>query len=93
MDKITEQTFSIGDAEKLTGVSQRMLRAWEGRHIPLPDRIVCGERAYRRYSKTDVKLIKRIKEYQDQGFTLKMASQKARADLGMKGGGLDAQNQ
>jgi len=89
MDK-TQNSFSIGDAEKLTGVSQRMLRAWEGRHIALPDRIVCGERAYRRYSQQDIKLIKKIKEYQDQGFTLKMASQKSHEDLGMKGGGLDA---
>lgn len=56
MDKSNQQTFSIGGAEKLTGVSQRMLRAWEGRHIPLPDRIVCGERAYRRYSEMDIKL-------------------------------------
>lgn len=85
-----KKTYSIGDTEKITGVSQRMLRAWEGNHIPLPERVVCGERAYRRYSETEVKLIKRIKEYQDQGFTLKMASKKAHADLGMKGGGSDA---
>jgi DNA-binding transcriptional MerR regulator len=90
MKKNSEPTYSIGDAEKFTGVSQRMLRAWEGRHIPLPDRIVCGERAYRRYTQSQVKLIKRIKEYQDQGYTLKMASEKARADLGMKGGALNA---
>jgi DNA-binding transcriptional MerR regulator len=51
----------------------------------VPERIVCGERAYRRYSQTQVKLIKRIKEYQNQGFTLKMASKKAHEDLGMKG--------
>lgn len=25
----SEKTYSIGDAEKMTGVSQRMLRAWE----------------------------------------------------------------
>ena len=90
MDIKSEQTFSIGDAEKLTGVSQRMLRAWEGRHIPIPERIICGDRAYRRYTKDQVNLIKRIKEYQDQGYTLKMASQKARKDLGVKGGDLNA---
>jgi len=28
------KTYSIGDAEKMTGVSQRVLRAWEGKHIP-----------------------------------------------------------
>jgi DNA-binding transcriptional MerR regulator len=34
---IKERTFSIGDTEKLTGVSKRMLRAWEGKHIPVPE--------------------------------------------------------
>jgi DNA-binding transcriptional MerR regulator len=85
MKNVSEKTYLIGDTEKLTGVSQRMLRAWEGKHIPLPQRIVCGERAYHCYTQSQVNLIKRIKEYQDQGFTLKMASEKARADLGMKG--------
>ena len=90
MDIKSERTFSIGDAEKLTGVSQRMLRAWEGRHIPVPERIVCGERAYRRYTQDQIDLITKIKEYQDQGYTLKMASEKARKDLGIKGGEIDA---
>ncbi len=90
MNTISEQTFSIGDVEKLTGVSQRKLRVWEGRYIPLPNRIACGERAYRRYTNTELKLIKKIWEYQKQGFTLKMASQKAREDLDIKGGDLNA---
>jgi len=86
----SERTFSIGDAEKVTGVSQRMLRAWEGRHIPVPERIICGDRAYRRYTQGQIDLITRVKKYQDQGYTLKMASEKARKDLGVKGGGLNA---
>ena len=85
-----EQTFSTGNAEKMTGVSQRMLRQWEGKHIPFPERIVCGERAYRRYTQDQIDLITKIKEYQDQGYTLKMASEKARKDLGVKGGDLNA---
>jgi len=85
MDKSNQQNLSIGDVEKLTAVSQRMLRAWEGRHIAAPSRVACGQRSFRFYSQADVKLIKKIKEYQDQGFTLKMASQKAHKDLGMKG--------
>lgn len=37
MDKSNQQNFSIGDAETLTGVSQRCLRAIDG---TVPDRIV-----------------------------------------------------
>ena len=90
MQSTFEPTYGIGDVERLTGVSQRMLRAWEGKHIPLPDRIACGDRSYRRYSTTEVKLIKKIKAYKEQGFTLKTASRKAREELGIKGGDLDA---
>jgi len=76
-----ETTFSIGDASRITGVSQRKLRAWEGKYIPEPERLVCGERAYRRYTQAQIDLIVRIKEYQDQGFTLSAAAKKATGDL------------
>ena len=76
-----ETTFSIGDTSKITGVSQRKLRSWEGKYIPKPERIVCGERAYRRYTQAQINLISRINEYQSQGFTLSAASKKASEDM------------
>jgi len=76
-----DKTYSIGDASKITGVSQRKLRSWEGKYIPEPERLVCGDRAYRRYTQTQINLITRIKEYQDQGFTLSAAAKKATGDL------------
>ena len=84
--KIT--TFSIGDASEMTGVSQKKLRSWEGKCIPEPERIVCGDRAYRRYTQEQIALITRIKEYQDQGFTLSAAAQKAREE-NLKTGGVE----
>ncbi len=41
MKKRYEKTFSIGDASRITSVSQRQLRAWEGKHIPHPERLIC----------------------------------------------------
>ena len=87
---IYEETYSIGDAAEMTDISQRMLRAWEGKYITEPQRIVCGERAYRRYTQAQINLIARIKEYQDQGFTLSAAVKKANADMTGKGGVADA---
>ena len=81
MTEKIDKTYSIGDASRIAGVSQRKLRSWEGKHIPKPERIVCGERAYRRYSQAQIKLITRIREYQDQGFTLSAASKKASEDM------------
>jgi DNA-binding transcriptional MerR regulator len=81
-----EKTYSIGDASRMTGVSQRKLRSWEGKYIPEPERLVCGERAYRRYTQAEIDLIRGIREYQDQGFTLSAAAKKANDDLARKGG-------
>ena len=85
-----EKTYSIGDASRITNVSQRKLRAWEGKHIPQPERLICGERAYRRYTQAQINLITQIKKYQDQGFTLAAAAQKAKDDLARKGGTANA---
>ena len=81
-----EKSFSIGDASRMTGVSQRKLRSWEGKYIPKPERLVCGERAYRRYIQAEINLIRGIREYQDQGFTLSAAAKKANDDLARKEG-------
>ena len=81
-----ETTFSIGDTSRMTAVSQRKLRSWEGKYIPEPERLVCGERAYRRYTQAEIELIRGIKDYQDQGFTLSVAAKKANDDLARKGG-------
>ncbi len=80
MQILKDKTYSIGDTSRITGVSQRKLRSWEGKYIPKPDRIVCGERAYRRYTQAQINLITRIKEYQIQGFTLSVAAKKAQDD-------------
>ena len=81
-----DKTCSIGDASRITGVSQRKLRSWEGKYIPSPERIVCGDRAYRRYTRAQINLITRIKEFQDQGFTLSAAAKKAAEDMARKEG-------
>ena len=83
---MSKNTFSIGDASRMTGVSQKKLRSWGGKCIPEPERIVCGNRAYRRYTQDQIDLISKIKEYQDEGFTLSAAAQKAREEI-MKNGG------
>ena len=86
MHKRKDTTFSIGDASRKTGVSQKKLRSWEGKYIPEPERIVCGDRAYRRYTQEQIDLIAWIKEYQDEGFTLSAAAKKAREEILKEGG-------
>jgi len=82
-----EITYSIGEAEKLTGASQKQIRYWESRgYISHPiERNVCGDIAYRRFTKKQVELIRSIKMYLDQGYTLARAAQLAKSREDSKG--------
>jgi hypothetical protein len=75
-------TFSIGDAATMAGVTQRQIRDWEAwGYIPKAQRLIWGDRAYRRFSMEQIEMIKKVKEYQDQGFTLQAAARKAKQAL------------
>lgn len=78
--KNTEQmNYSIGQAAKICGVTEKQIRHWEDKgHIPKPKRVLCGERSYRQYTDKDFELIGQIKKYLDDGFTLSAAAKKAR---------------
>ncbi len=79
-------TYSIGDTSQMTGVSQKQIRNWEAcGYIQKAERIVCGERAYRRFTQDQVNVIREIKEYLDQGYTLAHAS-KLTLNKEVKGG-------
>jgi MerR family transcriptional regulator, redox-sensitive transcriptional activator SoxR len=80
------ETFSIGDTARMTGVSQKQLRHWEAREfISAPMRIVCGQRAYRYFTKRQVEQIVAIKRSLDEGYTLSHASRLARKFNGQEG--------
>jgi DNA-binding transcriptional MerR regulator len=78
-----EKTYGIGDAAKMANCTTRQLRLWEENgYLPQLDRLVCGDRAYRRFSFKDVELARLIKKYLDEGFRLQAAAERARADMG-----------
>ena len=73
------ETFSIGETARLTGVSEKQLRNWErSKYIPELDRITYGDVAYRRFDTEQVRLIKEIKRYLDEGYTLSAAARMGR---------------
>ena len=79
MTQIIKAPFSIGDTAKMTGVTQKQIRNWEARgYIPEAYRVVCGERAYRYFTADQIEIIRKIKGYLDQGYTLAHASKMAR---------------
>ena len=80
---IGQKTFSIGDTAKIAGVSQKQLRNWEARgYITPPMRIVCGQRAYRYFTRKQVETIKVMKNLMDEGYALAHASRLAKQSKG-----------
>ena len=78
MTNANKKTFSIGDTAKMAGATQKQIRHWEASgFIPLAERLVCGERSFRRFTMDDVETIRKIKDYLDEGFTLSSAVNKA----------------
>ncbi|MBU1387810.1 MAG: MerR family transcriptional regulator [Proteobacteria bacterium] len=81
-----KRTLSIGDTSKITGISEKQLRHWEKQnYLNDIERVICGERAYRRYSEDQIKLIRKMKECLDMGFTLNASARLAKESAG-KGG-------
>ena len=70
---------SIGTAAELTNTTVKMLRYWEEKGYITPERVYSGSRGYRYYSHDDLEKITRIKNYIDQGYTLRAAAQMADA--------------
>ena len=82
MNNQEQQLYSIGQAAKMCGVTEKQIRHWEDKgHIPESKRVLCGERSYRQYTEDDFDLISRIKKYLDEGFTLVAAAKKADVDI------------
>ena len=79
MNQKIKAPFSIGTTSKMTGVTQKQIRNWEARgYISKADRVVCGQRAYRYFTAEQIEIIRKVKSYLDQGYTLVHASKMAR---------------
>jgi DNA-binding transcriptional MerR regulator len=79
MNQKIKAPFSIGAASRMTGVTRKQIRNWESRgYIPEAYRVVCGDMAYRYFTPEQIEIIREIKSYLDQGYTLAHASEMAR---------------
>ena len=90
MNNTQQKTYSIGEAARICGVTEKQIRHWEEKnHIPTAQRVICGERSYRQFGEKEFILIRRIKSYLDEGFTLASAAAKAMSaiDDGKEGNG------
>lgn len=76
-----DKRFSIGEAARVCRVTVKQIRNWEEKkYIPVSKRILCGKRSYRQFSEKDLKIIRAIKRYLDEGYGLPTAARKAAAE-------------
>ena len=69
--------LTIGDLAQRTGLTPAVLRMWESRHgFPSPQRIESG---HRRYSDSDVELVRQVVRRKDAGVRLEVAIAEAAA--------------
>jgi len=72
------ETFSISQVSQMTGVSKNRIREWQAKgFLPGVQSISVGSRLHRRFSEDEIALIQTINEYQNQGYTLGAAVNKA----------------
>ena len=87
MNNLKRKTYSIGEAARICGVTEKQIRHWEEKgHMPQPDRVICGKRSYRQFGEAELKQIRRIKKFLDEGFTLASAAKRAASTLNVKEG-------
>lgn len=72
--------YLIGQVSKITGVSQKQIRNWED-YLGDVFRIQCGRIKYRYYTEKQLEIVKKIKQFLDEGFKLKFAVEKAKETL------------
>ena len=68
--------FSSSDVTRKLDISLRQLYYWELKGIITPKLITLGSREFKRYSLEDFEILRKVKQYRDQGFTLTSAVHK-----------------
>lgn len=69
--------LTIGDLAQRTGLTPAVLRMWEARHgFPVPQRLASG---HRRYSESDVELVRQVLRRKASGIRLEVAIAEASA--------------
>ena len=77
----TKITYSIGQVANEVGIPKYKLRNWADRYLTDIQKIEIGNTRHRRFTEQDIELIRKIKEYREKGFMLKVAIEKARKEL------------
>ncbi|MDZ7260927.1 MAG: MerR family transcriptional regulator [candidate division KSB1 bacterium] len=76
-----ERYYTSAEIIKEVNISLRQLYYWELKGIVKPKLITLGTREFKRYSPKDLEIMKKLKQFLDEGYTLKSAVQKVQNSL------------
>lgn len=79
MDRIL--WLSSSEVTRQLHISLRQLYYWELKGIVKPRVITQGSREFKRYSAKDFEILRQIKTYLDQGYTLTSAARRVQASI------------
>lgn len=68
--------LSSSEVTRKLDISLRQLYYWELKGIVKPRSITMGSREFKRYSVRDFEILRKIKDFLDQGYTLNSAVQR-----------------
>ena len=85
MIKSKQNLVSIGEASARSGMSVRRVRYLSDHgYIQKPVQSISGAITYRLYTETHIQQLKKIKAFQDDGYTLAMAVKKMKEEYDAK---------
>jgi len=70
--------LSSSEVTRKLNISLRQLYYWELKGIVRPRMVSMGSREFKRYSNKDFDVLRRIKDFLDQGYTLNSAVQRVK---------------
>ncbi len=71
-----DKYYSSSEVTRKLDISLRQLYYWELKGIIKPKFITLGSREFKRYSHSDFEILKKVKRFLDQGYTLTSAVQR-----------------
>lgn len=72
----SKRLYTSGQVIEIVGISNRQLYYWELKGLIKPEEVTIGSRRFKKYSESDIYLLKKVKEYLEIGYTLEAAFKK-----------------
>jgi len=78
-DNSGEKVYTSSEIVNLVGISLRQLYYWELRGVVHPKSFTLGAREFKHYTESDMIILKKIKQFLSEGYSLNKSIEKAKS--------------